>query len=295
MAYTLPADYKQRPILIIGAGTLGRRIALMMATQGGEVRIFDLSEEQRGKAKDFIEEQLPKLLEKFKAGIKGNITLFGDMAKAVENAWLIFEVIPEKLDLKKKIFGELDKLAPADAILASNSSSFPTSEFIDSVSEAGKGRVVNTHFYMPPTQNAVEVMSCGVTEQPVLDALITTLPSFGGLVPFLVHKESVGFIFNRVWAAIKRECLNVVATGVSTPQDIDRIFQVNTGAPFGPFREMDQVGLDVILAIEEHYAALTPTLPTGPRELLRKYIAEGKLGMKSGSGFYDGYEVAAKH
>lgn len=294
MAYTKPANFQQRPILIIGAGTLGRRIALMMAAQSGEVRIFDLSAEQRGKANDFIQEQLPKLLEKFKTGSKGTVTLFDDLAKAVENTWLIFEVIPEKLDLKKKIFGDLDKLAPADCILASNSSSFPSSQFIDEVSESGRGRVVNTHFYMPPTQNAVEIMSCGFTEQTVIETLMSSLPSYGGLVPFTVHKESVGFIFNRVWAAIKRECLNVVATGVSTPQDVDRIFVVNSGAPFGPFREMDQVGLDVILAIEEHYAELNPSLPAGPRELLRKYIAEGKLGVKSGRGFYDGYETVAK-
>jgi len=289
MAYSKPTNYKERPILIIGAGTLGRRIALMMCTQGNEVRIFDLSAEQRGKAKDFIEEQSPKLLEKFKAGTRGTVTLFDDMAKAVENTWLIFEVIPEKLELKKKIFGELDKLAPADAILASNSSSFPASQFINEMSEAGKTRVVNTHFYMPPAQNAVEVMSCGVTDQAVIDTLMSSLPEYGGLVPFFVHKESVGFIFNRVWAAIKRECLNVVATGVSTPQDIDKIFLVNTGSPIGPFKEMDMVGLDVVLAVEEHYAALTPSLPAGPRELLKKYIAEGRLGVKSGNGFYEGY------
>jgi 3-hydroxybutyryl-CoA dehydrogenase len=202
-------------------------------------------------------------------------------------------VIPEKLDLKKKIFGELDKLAPADAILASNSSSFPASQFINEVSEAGKSRVVNTHFYMPPTQKAVEVMSCGFTDEVVIDTLMDTFPGYGGLTPFFVHKESVGFIFNRVWAAIKRECLNVVATGVSTPQDIDNIFLVNTGSPMGPFKEMDMVGLDVILAIEEHYAELTPSLPAGPRELLKKYIAEGRLGVKSGKGFYEGYADAA--
>ncbi|MDX2049265.1 MAG: 3-hydroxyacyl-CoA dehydrogenase NAD-binding domain-containing protein [Chitinophagaceae bacterium] len=293
MAYIKPANHRQRPILVIGAGTLGRRIALMMAAQGGEVRIFDLSAEQNNKAKDFIDEQLPKLPDKFKTGSKGNVALFNDLAKATENAWLIFEAVPEKLELKKKIFGDLDKLAPADAILASNSSSYPSSRFIDNVSAEGRGRVVNTHFYMPPTQNAVEIMSCGFTEQTVIDTFMEALPSFGGLVPFVVLKESVGFIFNRVWAAIKRECLNVVATGVSTPQDVDRIFKVNSGSPVGPFKEMDMVGLDVVLAIEEHYAELDPSLPAGPRELLRKYIAAGKLGVKSGSGFYDGYQTAA--
>lgn len=286
MAYSKPANYKERPIVVIGAGTLGMRIALMMATQGGEVRIFDLSPDQRRKANEFIQQHLPDVLDKFTAGSKGEVVLFDDLAKAVDNAWLIFEVIPELLELKKKTFSDLDKLAPIDAILASNSSSYPCSQFIEHVSEIGRTRVVNTHFYMPPIQNAVEIMSCNYTDQAVIDTLIDLLPNYGGLVPFKVQKESVGFIFNRVWAAIKRECLEEVASGVSTPEDIDRIFMVNTGVPMGPFREMDMIGLDVILEIEEHYASLNPSLPTGPRELLRKYISEGKLGVKSGCGFY---------
>ena len=286
MAYTKPTNYKERPIVIIGAGTLGMRIALMMATRDGEVRIYDPSSEQRSKANDFIQQQLPNLLARFPGRKKGNIVLFDDIANAVENAWIIFEAIPEKLELKKKIFSDLDKFAPIDAILASNSSSFPSSQLIEQVSETGRTRVVNAHFYMPPIQNAVEIMSCGFTDQEVITTLMDTLPTYGGLVPFEVRKESIGFIFNRVWAAIKRECLEVVAEGISTPEDIDRIFMVNTGISMGPFREMDQIGLDVILEIEEYYATLNPSLPTGPRELLRKYIEKGKLGVKSGCGFY---------
>ncbi|WP_321519422.1 3-hydroxyacyl-CoA dehydrogenase NAD-binding domain-containing protein [uncultured Bacteroides sp.] len=286
MVYTKPTNYKERPIVIIGAGTLGMRIALMMATRDGEVRIYDPSSEQRNKANDFIQQQLPGLLTKFPGRSKGKVVLFDNLSKAVENAWIIFEAIPEKLELKKDLFGNLDRLAPIDAILASNSSSFPTSLFIDQVSESGKTRVVNAHFYMPPIQNAIEIMSCGFSDQAVIETLMDILPAYGGLVPFKVQKESVGFIFNRVWAAIKRECLDVVAAGISTPEDVDRIFMVNTGIPIGPFREMDQIGLDVILEIEEYYATLNPSLPTGPRELLRKYISQGKLGVKSRCGFY---------
>jgi 3-hydroxybutyryl-CoA dehydrogenase len=286
MTYSKPANYKERPIVVIGAGTLGMRIALMMATRDGEVRIYDPSSEQRSKADDFIQQQLPNLLNRFPGRRKGNIVLFDNISEAVKNAWIIFEAIPEKLELKKNIFSDLDKLAPIDAILASNSSSFPSSQFIEKVSERGRTRVVNAHFYMPPIQNAVEIMSCGFTDQEVINTLMNTLPTYGGLVPFEVRKESIGFIFNRVWAAIKRECLEVIAEGISTPEDVDRIFMVNTGIPMGPFREMDQIGLDIILEIEEYYATLNPSLPTGPRELLRKYIEKGKLGIKSGCGFY---------
>lgn len=285
MKYSTPANLGTRPVTILGAGTLGRRIALMFATQGTAVNIYDLKDENCKAAKDYVEAELPKLLAKIPNAVAGTVTGFVDMAAAVTDAWLIIEAIPEKLELKRTVFGQLDKAAPPDAILASNSSSYPARQFIDEVSEAGRLRVVNTHFYMPPTQNAVEVMSCGFTDAEVLNTLLSTLPKYG-LSPFLVRKESVGFIFNRVWAAIKRESLAVVAEGVSTPEDIDRIFMVNTGSPGGPFRLMDQVGLDVVLAIEEHYAALNPTLPVGPRDLLKKYIAAGKLGVKSGEGFY---------
>jgi 3-hydroxybutyryl-CoA dehydrogenase len=149
-------------------------------------------------------------------------------------------------------------------------------------------RVVNTHYYMAPEQLAVEVMSCGQTDEAVMALVMERLPAFG-FVPFRVRKESVGFIYNRIWAAVKREALAVVAEGVSTPEEVDRIAQVVTGAPGGPFRGMDTVGLDVALAIEEHYAAVRPGLPTGPRELLKSYIKEGRLGAKAGRGFYEDY------
>jgi 3-hydroxybutyryl-CoA dehydrogenase len=88
---------------------------------------------------------------------------------------------------------------------------------------------------------------------------------------------------------VKRECLEVVAEGVSTPQEVDRMFEINTGSAAGPFRMMDQVGLDVVLDIEEHYCAEHPEYPEGPRRVLRSYLQRGRLGVKSGAGFYDDY------
>lgn len=108
-----------------------------------------------------------------------------------------------------------------------------------------------------------------------------------GLVPFRVRRESDGFIFNRVWAAIKRECLMVVEEGVAAPEDVDGMWNIFTAPGIPPFRLMDRVGLDVVLNIEEHYAAVRPGLPEGPRKLLHKLVDDGKLGVKSGSGFYD--------
>jgi 3-hydroxybutyryl-CoA dehydrogenase len=287
MKYSKPANYKQRPIVIIGAGTLGMRIALMMATQGIEVHIFDISAEQLKKAESFTQLQLPDLLKKYPACSQAKVVLFDSLTKALENAWLVYESSPELLDLKIDIFEKLEKLSPPDAILASNSSSYPSSQLIDKLSKTGRERVVNTHYYMPPLANAVEIMSCGFTDPGVIDMLMDSLPGYAGLVPFHVLKESVGFIYNRVWASIKREFLEVVSSGVSTPEDVDNIWSVITGSKIGLFRQMDMVGLDVALEIEEHYSAINPALPKGPRTLLQSYVSAGKLGIKSGHGFYN--------
>src|SRR5439155_6094289 len=121
-------------------------------------------------------------------------------------------------------------------------------------------RALNMHFLMPPQVNPVELMSCGLTDEAVIDALMERLPRYG-LTPYRVRRESVGFIFNRIWAAIKREALMVVAEGAATPEDVDRIWQQSFGTPLTPFRMIDQVGLDVALDIEEHYAAIREGVP----------------------------------
>jgi 3-hydroxybutyryl-CoA dehydrogenase len=290
MTTNVPNDYAVRPVAVIGAGTLGRRIALMFASHGAGVKIHDLSEAQRDTALDYVSNNLPVLSDQY--GVEpGRVSTEADIADAVHDAWLVVEAIPERLELKKQVFGQLDELAPADAILASNSSSYASRLFLDKVHHPE--RVLNIHFYMPPKQAAVDVMSCGKTDRDVIDFVMTTLPQFG-LYPFEARRESTGFIFNRVWAAVKRESLEVVAEGVSTPQEVDRMFEINTGSAGGPFRMMDRVGLDVVLDIEENYCAEHPEYPEGPRRLLRTYIEEGRLGVKSGAGFYDDYPHPAE-
>jgi 3-hydroxybutyryl-CoA dehydrogenase len=286
-SYQIPTDIKNRPVTVIGAGTLGRRIALMFCSQGGEVRIYDLSEVQRSAAVEYVQQELPALIPTIKNASLGKVTSTDNLEDALKNSWLIIEAIPERLDLKKKVFADLDRLSAPDAILASNSSSYASSLFIDFVKHPQ--RVLNTHFYMPPTQNAIDIMSSGKTDRAVIDLLLKVLPSYG-VFPFEARKESTGFIFNRVWAAVKRESLALVAEGVSTPEEFDRMFVINLHTKIGPFRLMDKVGLDVVLDIENHYAAENPHLPTGPRELLHSLVDAGNLGVKSGKGFYDDYK-----
>lgn len=286
MSYEVPGDIEQRPVAVIGGGTLGRRVAMMFATQGGLARLHDVSAQQREEALAYVERRLPVAVERREGAVAGTVTAPDDLAEAVADAWLVIEAVPERLELKRTVFADLERLAPPDAILATNSSSYPSSRLVDAMSEPE--RLLNMHFYMPPQSPAVELMSCGRTDPAILAMLTERLPRYG-LVPFEVRGESTGFIYNRVWAAIKREALAVVAEGVSTPEDVDRIFTLSLAAPFGPFRMMDAVGLDVVLDIEEHYAAERDGIPQGPRELLRRYIDEGRLGAKTGAGFYDDY------
>jgi 3-hydroxybutyryl-CoA dehydrogenase len=286
MPYTLPVNVDERPVAIDGAGTLGRRIAAVYAAGGSDVRIFDLSAEQLEVARDYVGEHLAQTQRQL--GLRpdraGRVEVSGDLREAVAGAWMVVEAVPERVDLKTEVFGDLDRLAEPDAILCSNSSSIPTSRMIGRVDHPE--RVLNTHYQQPPELNSVELMSCGETDDGVIEALMEKIPQYG-LVPFWVRRESDGFIFNRIWGAIKRECLMVVEEGVASPEDVDRMWEIFTGAGVPPFRLMDRVGLDVVLAIEEHYAAVREGVPEGPRKLLHEYLDQGRLGTKSGRGFYE--------
>ena len=284
MADFLNTKALKRPAVVLGAGTLGSRIALMLATRGGEVRIFDKQEQATEKALAFVKKTLPEVVSAVEGGKAGHVEAAKTLEDAVKDAWLVIEALPEKLDLKTDIFGQLDRLTSEDAILATNSSSFPSSQIVGEVKH--KNRVLNTHFMMPPEKRVVELMSCGSTDKDILEGLAQYFKEVG-LSPYIAKKESMGFIENRIWAAIKRESLCVAAEGVSDPETIDRIYCETQGTPAGPFKLMDQVGLDIVLQIEEHYAQVFPELPEAPRKLLRKMISEDRLGVKSGRGFYD--------
>ncbi len=286
MGYELPTGIADRAIVIVGGGTLGRRIAAVFASGGAVVRLADPSVEQRSAATSYVAETAPQLraaLESAPATAIAPLETFADVEEAVPGAWLVIEAVPERLDIKRPLFGTLDRVADADALLATNSSSYASRELLTEV--AHPERVLNMHFAMPPRSMAVELMSDGQTADGALELLAQELRRFG-LLPFIAAAESTGFIFNRIWAAIKRESLAVVAEGVSTPADVDGIMQANMGLASGPFRSMDQVGLDVVLDIEEHYLEEFPWLPTAPRDLVRSYVEAGKLGRKSGEGFY---------
>lgn len=211
--------------------------------------------------------------------------MFEDLERAIANAWLVIEAVPEKLELKISTFATLEQIAPKDCILATNSSSYKSSEMISEISEDTKRRVLNTHYYMPPENMVVELMTDGFTDSAIFPFLSDRFRE-SGAKPYVARKESTGFIFNRLWAAVKRETLMILSEGVSDAEEIDSLWTemfIKGGAK--PCKTMDQVGLDTVAFIEGHYIAERGLSSTHTTDFLKaNYLDQGKLGNKSEKG-----------
>lgn len=282
---------------VIGVGTMGRQIAALIAASGRPVRLWDASAEMLAAARERILDEtrtLPELPRyahhQFRIeppadldALNGRITVAERLGEAVQGADIVIEAVREDLETKRTLFTELSRLAP-DAILTTNSSSLPSSQIAMAVEDPG--RFLNTHFFAPIwSRPMLELMSCGETRPDVLEAV----RSFGtslGLVTAVVRGDSKGFIINRVWRAVKRESLRVVDEGHADPADVDRLWMLFFGTPFGPFGVMDMVGLDVVADIETSYQNVTSDPTDRPSTILQGKVASGELGEKSGQGFY---------
>lgn len=281
MASWTPPTTAGRPVAILGAGVLGRRMALMCIAGGHDVHIRDPSADQLSAALSYITSTIPSLTPP--SVTPGTARAFTSLSSAVTNAWLVIEAIPEILSLKTSTFADLAALAPQDCILASNSSSYKSSAMLSAVPAADRPRILNMHFFMPPAIRVVELMTCGVTHPAIFPFLVEELTKLK-MSPVVVKRESTGFLFNRIWAAIKRECLTVIADGVGTPEDIDGTWMQMFGGSAGPCKLMDQVGLDTVAHIEEHYIEERGFDPSARDFVVREYVDKGKLGNKSQSG-----------
>ncbi|RHZ62477.1 uncharacterized protein CDV56_108759 [Aspergillus thermomutatus] len=279
-----PKDYRERPVAILGAGVLGRRIACIWASAGYKVHVRDPSPEQRADCVAYVEENVASYAEKT-GKAHGQAKAFEKLEEAVSNAWLIIEAVPEKIQLKIDTFAELDRLAPADCILASNSSSYKSSEMLAKVSEPAKARILNMHYYMPPQVMVVELMTDGFTEPAIFPFLVDCLKE-AATIPYVARKESTGFIFNRLWAAVKREVMTILAEEVSVPEEIDSMWtEMFIKGAVTPCKTMDNVGLDTVAFIENHYIVERGLPAEKTVNFLKKeYLDKGKLGSKCSKG-----------
>ncbi|KAJ6178684.1 hypothetical protein N7519_009145 [Penicillium mononematosum] len=282
----------QGSVVIIGAGTQGRRLAHMWSSRGGTVRLVDLQEQQLQDGLKYVEQLRADATDH--EGDWGRIETSqpSSLQSTLKDAWLVVECVPENLNLKRKVIAQLDEIAPESTIIASNSSSYGIFEILEGMSLKNNKRVMSAHCYWPPETSAIEIMGHKDSDPKLIDLVLEQCKEHG-FSPFHVRENSIGYIYNRIWAAIKRETLLTLSEGVATPKEIDAIFKDVLKTPKGPCEQMDVVGLDVVLDIENHYAESRSGIPTEPRDYLRGMIQGGSLGVKNGRGFYD-YEDQKK-
>lgn len=282
---------KIEKVAIVGGGFMGIQIAIVAVKfAGNTVKIYDVNPEAFERAEKIREALLSsqvaagKISEQDKTGIKERITFFSELSAALAGADLVIEAVPEVLELKRKVFADLDRLAPPEAILASNSSTMPVSRMEDATQRPEK--VINIHFYPPIEQkNIVDLMGGTRTSPEVLEIAERWVRRLHCL-PLKVRKELLGFCFNRVWHAARLEALKMWAGGSVDFMDIDRAWMIFTGMPLGPFAMMDGIGLDVVLQVHRFYHEEYKDAFYRPPEALEKMVEKGELGMKSGKGFY---------
>lgn len=271
-------------IAIVGAGTLGTRIAYRISSRGFTTVLIDSSGEALDKARAFHA--------RFDGGLPS--LAYHDRLEAAAGADLVIDAIPERVDAKRALFAALEKIVDAKAILASNSSSIPVSQMEGALDRPD--RLINMHFYMSVTQDPTiaEIMSGSAVDPAVMEAATDFLRAIG-VVPLIVARESTGFIFNRIWRAIKREALTIASQSIATVEDIDRAWMIIQRQPLGPFAKMDAIGLDVTLNIERVYYAASGRDEDAPAQLLIDLVERGHLGVKTGRGFYAYPDPAFEH
>jgi 3-hydroxybutyryl-CoA dehydrogenase len=280
-----------KTVTLVGAGKMGVQISVRAATFGFPVRVFDISAEALQSAADRIRSDIEAYFEdgigkENPTNVFERVSFHENLEEAVRDTDLIIEAVPERLELKREVFAELDRIAAEHVILATNTSSIPASKIEEAVK--GQDRVVNIHFYTAyrRVESLVDIMRGTRTSDEAFHRSKTWIEAIG-CVPLVVKKECMGFVFNRIWRAVKRECLRSWAEGYADFKDIDRAWKLWTGMVSGPFGMMDFVGLDVVYDIEMSYYLESKDPKDKPPEALKEMVERGELGMKSGKGFYD--------
>mgnify|MGYP001268091363 FL=1 len=277
-------------IAVIGAGAMGNGIAHTFAQSGYKVQLIDVNKEALSKALKTISNNLDRLISKSKieestkSKTLSNISTFTDISDGVEYASLVIEAATENLDLKLKIFQQLDSSCPEDTILATNTSSISITQ-IASVTSRPK-QVIGMHFMNPvPIMPLVEIISGYNTSKEVLN-FIKNLTEEIGKIPVIVN-DYPGFVANRILIPMINEAIETLHSGVAGVSEIDTIMKLGMAHPMGPLELADFIGLDVCLSILEVMYNGYRKSKYAPSPLLINMVQAGKYGIKSGEGFYN--------
>jgi len=277
-----------RNISILGSGTMGRGIAYLAALSGFDTVIYDVDTAALDAAKASIDSTLRKGVEKGKVTetqakeAMERVHLVPDLEPAVHGADLIIEAAPETFDLKKDLFAQADLFCGPETILASNTSSMSITKLAGTVEQ--RDRFIGMHFFNPPhVMKLIEIVRGERTSDETVEQVRAVAVELGK-TPIVV-RDSPGFATSRLGVAIGLEAIRMLEEGVASAEDIDRAMELGYNHPMGPLKLTDLVGLDVRLGIAEYLAStLGPRFE--PPQLLRDLVAQGKLGKKTGEGFY---------
>ena len=276
-------------VTVIGAGTMGNGIAHVFAQTGFEVTLVDIAAEALARGMATIAKNLDRMISKEKITVEdkeatlGRITTTTDMAQGVSQAELVVEAATENVDLKLKIFKNLDAAAPASAILATNTSSISITK-IAAVTQR-PGQVIGMHFMNPvPVMKLVEVIRGYATTDEVTQ-LTMDLSRKLGKIPVEVN-DYPGFVSNRILMPMINEAIQTLFEGVAGVEEIDTVMKLGMAHPMGPLQLADFIGLDVCLSILRVLQDGFGQPKYAPCPLLVNMVTAGKLGRKSGEGFY---------
>ena len=279
-----------RHVCVIGAGTMGHGIAQVAAMAGCEVRLHDVTEQAIAAGLGNVAANLEKGVVRGKVTAElrdatiGRLRGESTLAAAVAGADLVIEAVPERIDLKRSLLAACAEHGGSGPIYASNTSSIPLAKMIDVLPDPT--RFCGMHFFNPVhIQPLLEIVVAEQTSTAVTDTIVAFARTIGK--DPIVVRDSPGFASSRLGLALGLEAIRMLEEGVASAEDIDKAMTLGYRHPMGPLKLTDLVGLDVRLAIAETLAAEIDPVRFAPPQLLRDLVAKGRLGRKSGAGFYD--------
>lgn len=270
-----------KPILVVGTGTMGTLVAWATARSGTPVQAFDVID---GAALAARNRALAWSSSGEKALVEENFEVLSSLEEASENVQLAFENVYEDLEIKTDLLSTLGALLPANVYMGSNTSSLTCSPLAQA--SGRPDRFFNLNFTDPRASKLVELMGCPQTADQTLDFARAWAKQIG-MVPVTAAREQMGYCFNRLWRVVKKEVLRQIGEEYATPEDIDRAWMLSFGTEYGPCGLMDSINLATVLRVEQQYFLESGDESDRPPRFLEDMVADGKRGVSSGAGFYN--------